>query len=551
MRASWESASPQTSDTRPQIWSLPVSKQKQPLGEAYRRLNAALSHLERCVIPPSSFPSQETTQALSLASDEASPLPSALLPSLVRSRSLVADTVLFWTCPVEDDPSIDLIGWLCAYNPDARIFWSDRKRVLTCAGLGTALDLVGEQTDLVLQKVQSFLQDAPPLMRFWGGQSFDPSLPLPAPWRVFSLARWTLPRVTLTQEEGSLTLALALHLAPSTDPLEQIAAQRRSIDEDGLLSPPRTCSPPPFSPYPATMRQDTPALPQWKDTIARAKDSFAQGSLEKIVLARETKLTLQLHHSSESSELSESSALSGAPFSTKPFALLAALRAQATETYLFALQPTRDTVFLGASPERLYARSGDVLWSEALAGTRPRRADPAQDQQLGEELLASPKDRYEQLLVIRALGERFGDLCRELAEIPAPALRKLKYVQHLWTPIQGHLRPDVDDAAILRLLHPTPAVGGRPRETALALLREFERFGRGWYAAPVGWMGAQGAEIAVAIRSALLAQQQLFLYTGAGIVPDSDAEMEWRELEQKLKTFWEFVDCIPDSKPQT
>ncbi len=554
MRASWTTAS---TPSKPILWSLPISKQALPLRDAYQALHATLSALE-CAEMPSWVPL---------------PFSSALLAELAQPLRTEAEMLLFFCCPVEYSASLDLIGWLCAYDADCRVFWSDRERALSCAGLGAALQFSGEQAEPVLQKVRSFLCDAPPTLRFFGGQAFDLERPLPPAWSAFSPVQWTLPRVTLTKEGDQLSLALALHLAPDTDRIKQIATQRRSIDEEGLLSPPRSCVPPVFSAYRAISRQDTPILPLWKDTIKRAKDSFAQGTLEKIVLARETTLRLRSQRPSQHNEASHpphnealhplrtSSATSCAacePTSDVflsdtniPFALLAALRAQAADSYVFAFQPTRHTVFLGASPERLYARQGDLLFSEALAGTRPRRSELAQDQRLGEELLASPKDRYEQLLVIRSLRERFGLLCHALAEIPAPTLRKLKYVQHLWTPIQGHLRKDVDDTSILRALHPTPAVGGRPSAMALSLLREFERFGRGWYAAPVGWMGAQGAEFAVAIRSALLAQDQLLLFTGAGIVPDSDAETEWQELEQKLKTFWEFVDCTPDPMPLT
>ncbi|MCK6508501.1 isochorismate synthase [Myxococcota bacterium] len=577
MRASWATT---PTPSKPILWSLPVSKQALPLEDAYLALHATFSALE-CAEMPSLIPS---------------PLSSALLAELGQPPRTEAEMLLFFCCPVEDSASLDLIGWLCAYDADCRVFWSDRERSLICAGLGVALQLSGEQPEPVLQKVRSFLCDAPPTLRFFGGQAFDLERPLPSAWSAFSPVQWTLPRVMLTKEGGQYSLALALALAPDTDRIKQIAVQRRLIDEEGLLSPPRSCVPPAFSAYRAISRQDTPILPLWKDTIKRAKDSFAQGSLEKIVLARQTTLRLRsqcpsqhneashplhneashplhneashpLHnevshplHNEASHPLHNEAASCAAceptsdvvlSDSNAPFALLAALRAQAADSYVFAFQPTRHTVFLGASPERLYARQGELLFSEALAGTRPRRSDPTQDQRLGEELLASPKDRYEQLLVLRSLRERFGLLCHALAEIPAPALRKLKYVQHLWTPIQGHLHAEVDDTSILRALHPTPAVGGRPSVMALSLLREFERFGRGWYAAPVGWMGAQGAEFAVAIRSALLAQEQLLLFTGAGIVPDSDAETEWQELEQKLKTFWEFVDCAPDPMPPT
>jgi menaquinone-specific isochorismate synthase len=90
---------------------------------------------------------------------------------------------------------------------------------------------------------------------------------------------------------------------------------------------------------------------------------------------------------------------------------------------------------------------------------------------------------------------------------------------------------------VLRALHPTPAVGGYPNGEALEEIRAFEPFDRGWYAGPIGWIGADAAEFAVGIRSGLVRGSRLALFSGAGIVEGSVPEDEWAEIEQKIGDF--------------
>ncbi|MFM7261371.1 MAG: chorismate-binding protein, partial [bacterium] len=150
---------------------------------------------------------------------------------------------------------------------------------------------------------------------------------------------------------------------------------------------------------------------------------------------------------------------------------------------------------------------------------------------------ASQKDRREHEFVVERVREALASCSTSLRVEHEPRLLRLAYVQHLATRVQAELRPGTSDADLVRLLHPTPAVAGAPIAPAMEALRAFEPFDRGLYAGPVGVVSRDGAEIAVAIRSARIDGDALTAFAGAGIVEGSDPAEEWRETGHKLLAF--------------
>jgi isochorismate synthase len=171
-----------------------------------------------------------------------------------------------------------------------------------------------------------------------------------------------------------------------------------------------------------------------------------------------------------------------------------------------------------------------------LAGSI-QRGDTAQaDAQLAQALLNSSKDRIEHDLVVEAMRARLKPVAQQL-EMPAtPEIYRLSNIQHLLTPVSGTLSTPRGVLPLVDLLHPTPALGGAPRELALPFIREAEPVPRGWYAAPVGWINSQlDGSFGVAIRSAVVQDRRAWLYAGAGIVPESRPEREWVETSWKFR----------------
>jgi isochorismate synthase len=172
----------------------------------------------------------------------------------------------------------------------------------------------------------------------------------------------------------------------------------------------------------------------------------------------------------------------------------------------------------------------------ALAGTGPRGATPEEDCALGQRLLADPKERTEHAVVVDAVREGLAEVSTRVVTEAEPRLHKLANVQHLVTPIRAQVQPGRGVLDLVERLHPTPAVGGYPRKRALEVIRQVEELDRGWYAAPLGWVDAQGqGEFVVGLRSALLRGDAATLFAGCGIVADSDPATELAEAGWKLR----------------
>lgn len=247
----------------------------------------------------------------------------------------------------------------------------------------------------------------------------------------------------------------------------------------------------------------------YRSGVAAAVRAIQSGELAKVVLARRVRVDC------------------AGPID--PLAVFARLAAPGVTRFLFR---RGDAAFVGASPERLIAKRGRFIETEALAGSATAAA------QLGA------KERAEHALVVDAIADALAPLCIELVVPPAPTARALRHIVHFATPIRGQLRHERHILELAAALHPTPAVGGVPRAAALDFIRAHEPSPRGWYAGPVGWYDGRGdGELTVALRSAVIRGATAHLYAGAGIVAGSDPDAELAETDLKLRTILEAWAC--------
>ncbi len=253
----------------------------------------------------------------------------------------------------------------------------------------------------------------------------------------------------------------------------------------------------------------------WCDLVAAATAAMREAGddgLRKVVLAREVVVEADR------------------PFDRS--AILARLRAGYPGCFLFHVDG-----FLGASPELLVSRAGDVVRAQPMAGTAPRGGEPAADARLAAGLLASPTYRHEHQITIDMVHETLLPWCSYLDYEAEPSVVGVANVQHLATLVEGRLsQPAPSVLELVEALHPTPAVNGWPRALATEWILEHEGFDRGRYAGAVGWVDACGnGSWAVSIRCADVDGTRARVCAGNGIVADSDPATELAETQAKLQ----------------
>lgn len=410
----------------------------------------------------------------------------------------------------------DPLLWLDAQPGLTKTYWRSRDESFEFAGLNCAHSVVTDQSPDYSELAKQLAVNAtgqPESLRYFGGFRFDPFLVATKRdprWSAFGSYRLVLHRFELVSENSRQYLACNVfdHELRS-DEFESILEQAAGLTRNVSDSPASTAR--------ILKRDNTPARDKWLENVHQALGTFKTGPSQKLVLSRRVSLAF-------SEELS-------------PWQLLYKLREVCENCFLFGVQPDAQTTFIGASPERLFQRHGHRLKTEAIAGTRSRGHDQPSDDQLGDELMTSEKERWEHDLVVTGLRNGLEQVCSQHTLLDGPTLLKLSRVQHLQTRFEGELKSGISDFQIIAALHPSPAVGGFPVDSAPALLHQYEPFDRGWYAGLVGWVGTASSEFAVGIRSALQSGKQLDLFSGAGIVADSDPESEWNEVEQKIGQF--------------
>jgi menaquinone-specific isochorismate synthase len=192
--------------------------------------------------------------------------------------------------------------------------------------------------------------------------------------------------------------------------------------------------------------------------------------------------------------------------------------------------------FLGATPELLVRRAGDLVRAQPMAGTAPRSEDDEEDAALAAALFASPTYRHEHQITIDMVYDTLLPWCSYLDYEAEPSIVAVANVQHLATFVEGRLsQPAPSVLDLVAALHPTPAVSGWPRDLATQWIAAHEGFDRGRYAGTVGWVdGAGNGDWAVSIRCAEVQGQRARLFAGNGIVADSDPATELAETEAKL-----------------
>jgi anthranilate synthase component 1 len=225
------------------------------------------------------------------------------------------------------------------------------------------------------------------------------------------------------------------------------------------------------------------------------------------------------------------------PFAASPLSLYRALRSLNPSPYMFYYD-MGDHHIVGSSPEILVRLEGDTVTARPIAGTRPRGKTREHDLELAEELLADPKERAEHVQLMD-LGRNDVGRVAETGSVKVTdhmVIERYSHVMHIVSNVEGTLKPGMDAIDVLKATFPAGTVSGAPKVRAMEIIDELEPSKRGIYAGAVGYLGFNGdMDVAIAIRTAVIKNQTLYVQAGAGIVADSIPESEWLETQNKAR----------------
>ncbi len=262
-----------------------------------------------------------------------------------------------------------------------------------------------------------------------------------------------------------------------------------------------------------------PTPEEYAHRVALAVEILRRKEIGKVVLAR--------------------AVLGSVPEALDAAAIATRLRQRERICTIYSLPIEHGRRFIGASPELLARRTGDVVRCHPLAGTIALPANVAPDD-YETWLLGSTKNLHEHEVVVDDIVSILADSYDEVIADASPSIVTLRTVAHLgtWVTAEGHQSDESPDALdVMRLLHPTAAVGGFPRNLAYDLIARLEEHDRGHYAGPIGWVDANGdGEWWVGIRGVMVEGREFEAWAGAGIISESDPIAEREETRDKLSS---------------
>ena len=254
--------------------------------------------------------------------------------------------------------------------------------------------------------------------------------------------------------------------------------------------------------------------------VKRAKEYIEQGDIIQVVLSQCFKRK----------------------FLGKPENLYRTLRYLNPSPYMYYMDLV-DVKVVGSSPEVLVRLEGKKIETRPIAGTR-KRGEGEEDLRLERELLEDEKERAEHLMLVDLARNDVGRVSKPGSVKVEGFMRIEKYshVMHIVSDVVGELKEGLSAVDVLKAIFPAGTVSGAPKVRAMQIIEELENQRRGIYAGAVGYISFDGnMDMAIAIRTALLLNNHVFVQAGAGIVADSDPEKEWLETVNKAKALMKAV----------
>lgn len=337
--------------------------------------------------------------------------------------------------------------------------------------------------------------------RVFIGFAFDPDFQPQEDWQGFDNAGLYLPQLLFEWKKGRCVLTFNCYRDRAVSPeiiiRDWLARLRSVLYADASVSETGASR--------VFLKKELPTAASWQDGVSEAVSAMENRQFDKVVLTRRLQLKF-------ADEISHRQML---PYLAQHYPGCTQLSVSFGRGILLA-----------ATPERLFDMSAEHLHCDALAGTYPAHQHRPDAQM----------ERHEHAPVVQAIRDALQPLCTDIRTEQSARPLALQSLSHLYTPVRAVPRSGVRPLQVLDELHPTPAVGGLPRQAALTWIREHECYPRGWYTGAFGWLGDhQNASLSVILRCALIQEKTAQLYAGAGITRVSDPGQELRETGLKLE----------------
>jgi len=254
---------------------------------------------------------------------------------------------------------------------------------------------------------------------------------------------------------------------------------------------------------------------EWIEAINSAKEHIAAGDIFQVVLSQKFCVDKE---------------------NLDNFTIYRALRSINPSPYMYFLN-FNDFQIVGSSPEALIKCSRDkIAHTRPIAGTRKRGNTPETDIEAGNELLADPKERAEHIMLVDLARNDLGRVC-EYGSVKVDRfmdIERFSHVMHISSDVSGKLRDEFCSIDLLKACFPAGTVSGAPKIRAMEIIYDLEKSARGPYAGCIGYLGFNNEiNIAITLRTMLIKENNIFIQAGAGIVADSDPELEYLESQNK------------------
>jgi anthranilate synthase component 1 len=305
-------------------------------------------------------------------------------------------------------------------------------------------------------------------------------------------------------------LAQRLHAAPPVLPALNLQGVNQSIDESDFVS---------------SFGEE-----KFKAAVEKIKDYVLAGDAMQVVVSQRLSI----------------------PFTAEPLNLYRALRNLNPSPYMYFLN-LGDFHIVGSSPEILARLENNTVYVRPIAGTRRRGYDEAEDLALEKELLADPKEIAEHLMLID-LGRNDTGRVSEIGSVKLldkMIVERYSHVMHIVSNVSGTLKAGKTAMDVLRATLPAGTLSGAPKIRAMEIIDELEPVKRGVYGGAVGYLSWHGnMDTAIAIRTAVIKDQQLHIQAGAGVVADSQPHLEWKETMNKARAIFKAAAMVQEKVAQ-